>query len=448
MLRTWYHEHRENPYPSSEEKDDLVTQTGLKRSQISLWLANTRRKDRARANQKQSAAAAAAPPQPRSFGEMNPLDRWKVTPIELEAVSTPTILAACEDNPLKPLDSIEEEFNNYPSSLFDAQSTANFSQYDTYWAQSMASYETGFTSMLDGSSVSDNTSFSYSSLNPSFNQMGSRERRRRRVNSNKPSKPTAKAKARPFQCTFCPDSTFTTKHDWQRHEKSQHLSLETWICCPSGGTIDSPSGPLCAFCDSPSPSKQHLETHNLSACQMKEPSERTFYRKDHFQQHLRLTHECKINPRMEVWKSEISDVKSRCGFCSATFTTWTARAEHLASHFKCRATMQDWVGDWGFEPHIAALVERAPSAALLLEPLGGFHPTAKVAAYDTAHMPPPPLPLQDLTALNYQDGAQDFYPDPLVGFSNCLTDSVMVFDDPGLMGFGSTDAVDWSQFTA
>lgn len=451
VLRTWYHEHQENPYPTSAEKDDLVVQTGLQRSQISLWLANTRRKNRARAIQKQ--IAATEPPQQRSFGEMNPLDRWKVTPIELEFVSPPVIMAACEENPLQPLDPLDEESNKYPSSLFDAElSTTNYSQNDAYWAQSMASYETGQTSRLGGSSISDNTSFSYTSLNPSFNHSASRDRRRRRVNSIKPPIPTAKSKVRPFQCTFCPDSTFATKHDWQRHEKSQHLSLETWICCLSGSTIDSPTGPVCAFCDLPNPTKQHLETHNFSACQMKEPSERTFYRKDHFQQHLRLTHECKLTPRMNVWKSEISDVKSRCGFCSAKFATWSSRAEHLASHFKCRATMQDWVGDWGFEPHIAALVEKAPSAALLLESLDGFHATPKIAGYDASLMPPPPLFAQgtmgDLSVNNYQYGYQGFYLNPSTDLSNSLPDPLLGLHDTEVMGYGAIDAVDWAQFAA
>ncbi|KFZ09350.1 hypothetical protein V501_05603 [Pseudogymnoascus sp. VKM F-4519 (FW-2642)] len=462
ILRTWYHEHRENPYPTSEEKDELVNMSGLKRSQISLWLANTRRKNRARANQKQ---AAGAPTKQRSFGEMNPLDRWKVTPIELEAVSPPVILAVCEDNQLKLFDPIDEEFDYYPSALFGpeqasskpnnydaARSITTFSHNDSYFAQSMASYETGLTSTLGGSSLSDQTSFSYSSLKLPYSHISAGDRRRRRVNPSKPPKPTAKAKARPFQCTFCPDSTFATKHDWQRHEKSQHLSLETWVCCLSGGIIDSAISPLCAFCDLPNPTKQHLETHNFSACQMKEPSERTFYRKDHFQQHLRLTHECKINARMEAWKSEVGNVRSRCGFCSATFTTWSGRAEHLASHFKCRATMKDWVGDWGFEPHVAALVENAPSAALLLEPLGSFHSTPKISAFDASHMPPPPLftdmPVVDMSTNNYQFGATGSYAAPLIDFNTNvhLANTAMTFPDTGMMGYDATDAVDWAQF--
>lgn len=393
VLRTWYHEHRSNPYPTSAEKDQLVLLSGLKRSQIALWLANTRRKDRARANER--AKAAAAPPKDKSWPEMNPFDRWKVTPIELEAVAPPVILAACEDNPMS-LDPIAEESqwndHDYPRSLFsglDNESTANFSTYDAYFAQSMASYDTGFTSLLDAS-ISDATSFSYNPLHPQTYPLTThpslpphitkphphphphRERRRRRTNTKPPLPSTSKltknasTKPKPFHCTFHCSSSFATKHDWARHEKSQHLSLETWVCCASGATILSPppsSHPVCAFCDEVNPDQKHLESHNYSACQVKEYGERTFYRKDHFMQHLRLTHECRINPRMGGWKSEVREVKARCGFCDANFDTWAQRAEHLAGHFKQRVSMDSWTGGWGFEPEILALVEKADLSA-------------------------------------------------------------------------------------
>jgi hypothetical protein len=454
VLRTWYHEHKDNPYPTSEEKDELVARTQLKRSQISLWLANTRRKQRARANQKEMIT----PPSTQTFETMGPMDRWKVTPIEYEAVSPPVILAACEDNPLLPLDSIEEEFN-HPSSLFEAeQSTANFSQYDAYWAQSMASYETGLTSLLGGSSLSGNTSFSYGSHDPSLHsQLTSRDRRRRRVHPSNPAKPTAKSKPRPFQCTFCPNCTFATKHDWQRHEKSQHLSLEKWICCANGGTFQTPAGPVCAFCDEMNPDTKHLERHNYSACQVKEADERTFYRKDHFQQHLRLTHEAKINPRMEEWKSEVTDVKSRCGFCSANFTSWSARADHLASHFKCRATMSDWVGDGGFELHIAMLIERAlPSmVGLNMNPMMHGHELGnpKMPAF-AASQPPPNEPM--LPLVGFDDGQARFGQltdqmysfDPTTGmlFTTGLPDpNLFTMDNSVTMNYG-TATMDWASF--
>jgi hypothetical protein len=114
--------------------------------------------------------------------------------------------------------------------------------------------------------------------------------------------------------------------------------------------------------------------------------------------------------------------------------------------------MKDWVGDWGFEPHIAALVENAPSAALLLEPLGSFHATPKISAFDSSHMPPPPLfsdmPAVDMSANNYQFGATGSYATPLIDFNSNvqLGDTPMGFQNTGMMGYDATDALDWAQF--
>ena len=463
VLRTWYHEHRDNPYPSSEEKDLLVLASGLKRSQISLWLANTRRKDRARQNEKQKAAASI--PSQRTFSEMTPFDRWKVTPIELEAVAPPTIMAACEENPLQPLDSIMEEPsypNEFDGSLFGGESTANFSSYDAFFAQSMASYDTNLTSLLGAESISDHTQFSYNNSLPGGLHPLPKERRRRRVvNSTKASKPSSLAKPsavagkpKPFHCTFC-TSSFSTKHDWARHEKSQHLSLETWVCCQNGGTITVDGLVTCAFCPTINPSKAHLETHNFSACQVKEASERTFYRKDHFMQHLRLTHECKISTKMGEWKLEITDVKSRCGFCNATFNTWTQRAEHLAAHFKCRTKMDDWVGDWGFEPHIAAMVERAPRAELLLEPLGA-RPMSMSMPITMPQKTLPPVPMFTQAEMD-NVAAMVNYPLPLDGMTDfsmglqmpMVFDETVALDAVAAAGqMQTTDSIDWAQYIA
>jgi hypothetical protein len=92
-----------------------------------------------------------------------------------------------------------------------------------------------------------------------------------------------------FQCTFCTDH-FKTKYDWQRHEKSLHLSLDKWICAPLGEVIvDKSTGKRkCVYCDELEPDEEHLATHNHSGCQERGFESRTFYRKDHLRQHLRL----------------------------------------------------------------------------------------------------------------------------------------------------------------
>lgn len=190
--------------------------------------------------------------------------------------------------------------------------------------------------------------------------MDRKERRRRRKVSlpvNTFNNQKAKA-ARPFQCTFCTDS-FAAKYDWQRHEKSMHLILDKWTCSPHGGVTEDKGVLRCVFCFEPNPNRDHLETHNYLICQEKSIQERTFYRKDHLNQHLRLMHNARFHPCMEIWQSSITEIKSRCGFCGTVLLTWKDRVDHLAGHFKTGASMAQWQGDWGFEPHILERVENA-----------------------------------------------------------------------------------------
>jgi hypothetical protein len=48
ILKDWMIEHHDHPYPSDEEKEALGQQTGLSMGQISNWMANTRRRQKAR----------------------------------------------------------------------------------------------------------------------------------------------------------------------------------------------------------------------------------------------------------------------------------------------------------------------------------------------------------------------------------------------------------------
>ena len=48
ILKDWMLEHHDHPYPTEEEKEMLGQQTGLSLGQISNWMANTRRRQKAR----------------------------------------------------------------------------------------------------------------------------------------------------------------------------------------------------------------------------------------------------------------------------------------------------------------------------------------------------------------------------------------------------------------
>ncbi|CAI7566001.1 unnamed protein product [Penicillium bialowiezense] len=337
VLKGWLRDHNENPYPTEEERDELKHFTGLSRTQISNWLANARRRGKVRSS---SGSSSPAPPVPGAVdipkkqsvdvSLMTPLERWKYSPPENEPATISDITRALANPPFDP--SRPRRARSGHVRPRRPGSSTNESSH----ASSEHKLRTASASSLDT------------------------KRRRRR----KPSVPVntlthSKAKAaRPFQCTFCTDS-FPAKYDWQRHEKSMHLILDKWTCAPQGGIVEQDGIPHCVFCSAANPDGEHLETHNFISCQEKTLQERTFYRKDHLNQHLRLMHNTKFQVCMEKWQSSITEIKSRCGFCDSTFQTWKDRVDHLAGHFKNGASMAQWQGDWGFDPAIQARVENA-----------------------------------------------------------------------------------------
>ncbi|KAJ5682838.1 hypothetical protein N7462_006003 [Penicillium macrosclerotiorum] len=364
ILKNWLRDHNENPYPTETEKDELKQNTGLSRIQISNWLANARRRGKVRPSsgtQSPIPGAVDIPgsnPHPKDPALMTPLERWKYSPPENEPATISDINRALANPPFEPPRQRPTPSGHVrprrPGSSTNESSHAS-SEHKRYSA-SASSVDTSRSSISDLSFAS---AFSHrSSL--SFGSMDRKERRRRR----KASLPVntfnhQKAKAvRPFQCTFCTDS-FTAKYDWQRHEKSMHLILEKWTCSPHGGVTEENGILRCVFCPATNPDREHLETHNYINCQEKSPHERTFYRKDHLNQHLRLMHNTKFQPCMEKWQSSITEITSRCGFCFSVLHTWKDRVDHLAGHFKNGASMAQWQGDWGFEPWIQERVENA-----------------------------------------------------------------------------------------
>jgi hypothetical protein len=419
VLKNWLSEHYQHPYPTEDEKHQLKERTGLGRGQISNWLANARRRGKVRPSPgstspvlgavdvpgRSSSSSASASSVDLSL--MTPLERWKHSPPEHEAASTTAIIRAIANPPFpgqqalgQPQQQQQQLQSGHVRSSSRKTASSNDSSYSSlFQAPSMSSLDTE-----NKSSTSDFSFASAFSHRSSLNSMASmaskdgKERRRRRKQG--PPVPAFERQknrgARVFQCTFCTDS-FLAKYDWQRHEKSLHLALEKWACAPQGGIITTSDGKeACAFCRAPNPTKEHLEMHNYFTCQEKTVQERTFYRKDHLNQHLRLMHDVKFDPWMEHWRSATTEIKSRCGFCEANFTTWKDRVDHLARHFKSGADMAQWKGDWGFEPFVKRLVENAVPPYLIGQERASLDPY-KASARDLSkpatgsHDEPKPL---------------------------------------------------------
>lgn len=358
ILKNWLSTHNRHPYPTEEEKEMLQKQTGLNKTQITNWLANARRRGKIVAPRSTSPGIrswtnAIDIPQKRgtnSTENMNPLQRWQNSPPENEPASVTAIARAVTAS----TSTLSSGFN----SPFSANFTDDGSSRSLCAGSSASSRNTSNSSR--GSFASAYSHASHGSVG-SFGSghRGRRRRRRRAAPKNPDEKTPLSTPLKTFQCTFCTE-TFRTKHDWQRHEKSLHLSLERWVCAPNGPRAPNPENNKisCVFCGEANPDDAHVETHNHSACQERTLEERTFYRKDHLRQHLKLVHDVKFVPwSMEPWKVATPQIRSRCGFCGIVMDTWTIRVDHLAEHFKAGYSMADWKGDWGFEPPVLDMVE-------------------------------------------------------------------------------------------
>ncbi|KAB5572479.1 C2H2 type zinc finger-containing protein [Coniochaeta sp. 2T2.1] len=364
ILKNWLSTHSRHPYPTEEEKEMLQKQTGLNKTQITNWLANARRRGKIVAPRSVSPGVrtfskAIDIPQRRgtpSVEHMKPLDRWKNSPPEHEPASVTDIARA-----------IASSTTTLSSSGLESPYSGHFTDDGSnrsLWAGSTGA-SSAHTSHSSGGSFA--SAFSHASRG-SFGSYGSmslnrgRRRRRRKAAPKRPDEKTPlQAPLKTFQCTFCTE-TFRTKHDWQRHEKSLHLSLERWVCAPDGPRALDPetNRVSCVFCGQANPDDAHVEGHNHSACQERSLEERTFYRKDHLRQHLKLVHGSKFMTwSMEPWKVATPEIRSRCGFCGIVMDTWTIRVDHLADHFKTGNTMADWKGDWGFEAPVLEMVENS-----------------------------------------------------------------------------------------
>ncbi|EAQ91593.1 hypothetical protein CHGG_03528 [Chaetomium globosum CBS 148.51] len=354
ILNEWFVLHSTYPYPTEEEKQILAARTGLTTRQVSFWFVNARRRKTTWGPQCASSASDAPLSLPTfdrlpdsGWEGMAPMDRWRHTPPDQEGASLSAIAEAAERNP---------HASSAPTLGYYGFDTGEMLS-EAHWSiSSFGSHHAAIPGSGSDSSVLSHSSGSATSVRSTH----SRRRRRRRQRSPVRAS-SGKSASRLYQCTFCTD-TFKTRYDWTRHESTLHLALEKWTCIPSGPTYYDRAllRPRCALCDVLDPSDSHLRSHGSLECASKPHPDRTFYRKDHFRQHLRVCHGVDdILPSMKNWKSHISQIKSRCGFCGESFQLWSARNDHLAEHFRLGARMKSWKGCRGLEPAVALLVENA-----------------------------------------------------------------------------------------
>jgi len=134
-----------------------------------------------------------------------------------------------------------------------------------------------------------------------------------------------KRHSRPWGCTHANCSkSFGSKNDWKRHENSQHFQLETWRC------------------NEPSATSKINQCAKLS------------YRRDEFQDHLKVDHEIVDGAHIQerCKKSRIGRNGQGgfwCGFCKEIVKlekrgseAWDERFNHIDGHFKEEFSIANW----------------------------------------------------------------------------------------------------------
>lgn len=120
----------------------------------------------------------------------------------------------------------------------------------------------------------------------------------------------------------------------------------------------------CPFCGQIHPDDAHMATHKYQQCRSKPEAQRTFYRRDHFVQHLHHVHFAGAkHPSVRVgcqarllaaeghnfgckdlslkWRKFGAPMKKddpmlHCGFCGKKSKDWSERCEHVAEHLVAR----------------------------------------------------------------------------------------------------------------
>ncbi|KAJ5083292.1 hypothetical protein N7456_012719 [Penicillium angulare] len=354
VLREWFYQNQEVPYPSEDQKMKFSTETGFSQKRISTWFANARRRQKQHMQMSNATlnrrTRAGSPLITSTLSSLTPLERWKASPPEDEPVDESVIQDAIA---LDVTDPITEpfEFDTSTMELFNFDASSSH----------LPSSNSSFGSRASESSESVSSAWSHHSGERSLPfpllSQSSRSRSRLRDPGSESSD------ERMFQCTFCTRS-FRKRHDWARHEKSVHISLDSWICTPDLECLKQGYSTLvseCKFCDTVLPTEPHWEEHEFHVCAERPIADRSFSRKDYLWQHLRKFHSCTKIPvqGLESWRGLGARVESRCGFCDQTLSTWNARTDHLAAHFKDGMRMDQWVGNWGLGPSAMAGLRNA-----------------------------------------------------------------------------------------
>ncbi|KAF2432714.1 hypothetical protein EJ08DRAFT_110275 [Tothia fuscella] len=166
-----------------------------------------------------------------------------------------------------------------------------------------------------------------------------------------------------YFCTFCSDP-FPDRYSWNRHEESIHMPRTLWVCS-FDTQIPTEKGP-CDYCleiIEHNDWTRHLSSHRYAECALRREIDRTFYRKDHFKQHLvgfhRMSH-CVVQSWPDGSRQDAPPLlpgclELRCGLCGQHCKDWKMRVDHVADHFEKGAIEAQWHFRRAYDAHLSGL---------------------------------------------------------------------------------------------
>ncbi|KAF2824783.1 hypothetical protein CC86DRAFT_295586 [Ophiobolus disseminans] len=359
-----------NPYPCGWEMDIIAHQANLEVKKVRNWFNNTRARKK---------DEDADPVDHELSNELGQSLKGKLSRDSLEALEALDKLEDDDTQPPQPLavylaQSYQEEaVASAVQAAIDVSPLSGSSDYDDAWSGSRQGRRGSVITSVASSEGTALTTYTVSSSGSRSNisSFGRDRRRGRRRMAWKESPYNSRPKFNgvnsagepqkdlPFFCTFCPRA-FKTRYEWVRHEDSVHALRTTWICCDTKNT------PLesCPFCGQIRPDDDHMAGHKYHQCRSKPESQRTFYRRDHFVQHLHHVHftntkhpsvraGCQARLLNEEahnfgckelamkWRRfgapmKRDDPMLHCGMCGKISRDWAERSIHVAEHLVAR----------------------------------------------------------------------------------------------------------------
>ncbi|KAF2852157.1 hypothetical protein T440DRAFT_553594 [Plenodomus tracheiphilus IPT5] len=340
IIKAWLSEHASSPYPTHQQKEELITSTGISERQLNVCLSNLRARTiprcadssrsglEARFNTTSGTnmATTGEPMQSGSYEMHEPWNEFSMDGSPSDGFSWVDLLdlTALAANATESSSSSPNSnaYNNLHIATAEAETVVTAQKHQSAKRKgkrrhtSRAQYELSPASIIDASVICPHSAH------------GTTNR---------------------YHCTKCTDS-FKDSYAWRRHESGVHGYIDIqWVCTLQKNIIIDTK---CIFCSDVVSDLDHFEQHNIRTCIGEDKLQRTFSRKDGLKQHVLQKHLTTANDYVrkgfeppQIWseQAEMSLDAKWCGFCLQSFETTTLRMKHVAQHFKDGCHMTDWI---------------------------------------------------------------------------------------------------------